>query len=49
MAFSNFLPDATLICFPVKTTGKSITNNGEKKKKKAAAKNTQNEKLTTSG
>jgi hypothetical protein len=33
-AFSSFLPDVTLICFPVKIAGKSIANNEEKKKKK---------------
>jgi hypothetical protein len=49
VVFSNFLPDVTVICFPVKITGKIITNNGEKKKKNAAAKVTQKEKLTTSG
>ena len=49
VVFSNFLPDAMVICFPVKTTGKIIANNGEKKNKNAAAKVTQKEKLTTSG
>jgi hypothetical protein len=33
VVFSNFLPDAMVICFPVKITGKIIANNGEKKKK----------------
>jgi len=31
VVFSNFLPDETVICLPVKITGKIITNNGEKK------------------
>jgi hypothetical protein len=43
VVFSNFLPDAMVICFPVKITGKIIANNGEKKKKNAAAKVTQRE------
>ncbi|MBW4237171.1 hypothetical protein JRY02_00620 [Enterobacter roggenkampii] len=33
MVFSNFLPDAMVLCFPVKITGKIIANNGEKKEK----------------
>ena len=49
VVFNNFLPDVTVICFPVKITGKIIANNGEKKKKNAAAKVTQKEKLTTLG
>jgi hypothetical protein len=33
VVFSNFLPDAMVICFPAKITGKIIANNGEKKEK----------------
>jgi len=38
VVFSNFLPDVTVICFPVKITGKIIANNGEKKKEKCGSK-----------
>lgn len=31
VVFSNFLPDAMVICSPVKITRKIIANNGEKK------------------
>ncbi|WP_185812827.1 hypothetical protein [Enterobacter sp. WCHEn045836] len=33
VVFSNFSPDAMVISFPVKKTGKIIANNGEKKRK----------------
>lgn len=33
VVFSNFLPDAMVLCFPVKITGKIIANNGEKNEK----------------
>lgn len=38
VVFSNFLPDAMVICFPVKITGKIIANNGERKKEKCGSK-----------
>ena len=41
LVFSNYLPDAIVICFPVKTTGKIIANNGKKIKKNTVAKTTQ--------